>query len=106
MFGDTIGELGADHLDVATTYYHMAVEYEASWEFLDAKEHFRKCLDIRFEKLGADHPDTKMVVNRLVPGSSPARAYCDIAESYFDIFRRDTNDDEKGLKYYGKCLDI
>ena len=98
-------KLGADHLDVATTHYQMAVEYEASWKFLDAKEHFRKCLDTRYENLGADHPDTKMVVKRLVPGSSPARAYCDIAESYFDIFRSDTKDVEKGLEYYKKCLD-
>ena len=52
-------ELGADHLDVATTYAKLGSAYRLKFRFKPALEHYKKCLGIRVEKLGADHPDTK-----------------------------------------------
>jgi tetratricopeptide (TPR) repeat protein len=49
--------LGDDHLDVATSYNNLALVYFAQKRYTEAESLLRKCLKIRRDRLGNNHPD-------------------------------------------------
>jgi tetratricopeptide (TPR) repeat protein len=51
-------QLGASHLDTATSLYHLAFLYKKQGKFREAEPLLQQALSIREQQLGPDHPDT------------------------------------------------
>jgi tetratricopeptide (TPR) repeat protein len=53
-------QLGFEHLDTATSLYHLALLYRHQGKYTQAEPLFQRALSIREQQLGASHPDTAM----------------------------------------------
>src|SRR5262249_34693686 len=51
-------QLGSDHLDTATSLYHLAILYRLAGKYPEAEPLFQRVLSIREQQLGETHPDT------------------------------------------------
>ena len=60
-----IQKLGAQHVDVATSYNNLANVFRAQEDLEKAKEYHERALAIRIQKLGAQHVDVASSYNNL-----------------------------------------
>jgi tetratricopeptide (TPR) repeat protein len=51
-------QLGPEHLDTATSLYHLALLYEKQGKYTEAETLYQRALSIREQQLGSEHPDT------------------------------------------------
>ncbi len=58
-------QLGREHLDTATSLYHLALLYERQGKYTEAEPVFLRALSIREQQLGASHPDTATCLDDL-----------------------------------------
>jgi tetratricopeptide (TPR) repeat protein len=80
--------LGAEHTDVATTYYYIGDLWQKKGEYDKALEFYEKCLAIELKTLGAEHPYV-------------AQCYTDLGVVWSDMGEYD-----KALELYEKGLAI
>ena len=81
-------QLGANHVDVATSYNNLGIVYKKTGDLEKAKEYYEWALKITKEQLGANHVDV-------------AKSYNNLGNVY-----RKTGDLEKAKQYYEWALKI
>ena len=57
--------LGANHIDVATSYNHLGLVYEAMGELQQAKDYHKKAMEIYINVLGPNHIDVATSYNNI-----------------------------------------
>ena len=58
-------QLGPEHLDTATSLYHLALLYRLAGKYTEAEPVFLRTLSIREQQLGVSHPDTATCLDDL-----------------------------------------
>src|SRR5579859_3093429 len=58
-------QLGLEHLDTATSLYHLAFLYRLTGKYTEAEPVFLRALSIREQQLGPEHPDTATCLHDL-----------------------------------------
>jgi tetratricopeptide (TPR) repeat protein len=58
-------QLGPEHVDTATSLYHLAFLYRLAGKYTDAEPAFQRALSIREQQLGPQHPDTATCLHGL-----------------------------------------
>ena len=58
-------QLGPEHLDTATSLYHLALLYRFQGKYTEAEPVFQRSLAIREQQLGPEHPDTASSLHEL-----------------------------------------
>ena len=81
-------ELGPEHVNVATSYHHLASIYQDLGDFKQAKEYQQRVLDIQVDKLGPEHVNV-------------ATSYNDLALIYLDL-----GDFEQAKEHQQRALDV
>ena len=79
-------QLGANHVDVATSFNNLGTVYSDTGDLDKAKEYHERALEIQKEQLGANHVDV-------------ARSYINLGNVYSD-----TGDLDKAKEYYEWAL--
>ena len=83
-----VQELGSEHVNVARSYYNLALIYRHLGDFENAKEYQQRALDIELDKLGPEHVNV-------------ARSYNNLASIYQHL-----GDFEQAKEYQQRALDI
>jgi tetratricopeptide (TPR) repeat protein len=58
-------QLGVEHLDTATSLYHLALLYQKQGKYTQAEPSYLRALSIREQQLGPEHPDTATCLDDL-----------------------------------------
>jgi tetratricopeptide (TPR) repeat protein len=58
-------QLGPEHIDTATSLYHLALLYEKQGKYTEAEPLYLRALPIYEQKLGPEHPDTATCLDDL-----------------------------------------
>ena len=61
----TLDKLGPEHVNVATSYYNLALNYQDLSELEQAKEYQQRALAIKLDKLGPGHADVATIFQNL-----------------------------------------
>ena len=123
-------KLGAQHVDVATSYHNLATVLRAQGDLEQAKEYHERALAIRIQKLGGQHVDVASSYNNLAVvlieqgDLKQAKEYYEcglairiqklgaqhvaVASSYHNLASvlRDQGDLEKAKEYHERALPI